>query len=68
MPLLSLSKNSFFDRLPEVKGAPKTSNLPASAYMDTVAGKLCRKAKTLAVQAFLAFWASANNPVTDTSK
>ena len=30
--VLSLSKNSFFDRLPEVKEAPKTNNSLPSAY------------------------------------
>ena len=47
-------KKLVFDRLTEVKEAPKTSNLHASAYVDTVAGKLRSKAKTLAVQAFSA--------------
>ena len=61
-------KKLVFDRLTEVKEAPKTSNLHASAYVDTVAGKLRSKAKALAVQAFSALWHSVDNPVTGTSR
>ena len=48
----SLSKNLFFDRLTEVKGAPKTSNPDSSAYMGTVESGLRSKSKHLAQQAF----------------
>ena len=45
-------KKVVFDRLTEVKEAPKTSNSHASAYVDTVAGELRSKSKHLAQQAF----------------
>ena len=54
--------------MPEVKEALKTSNLHSSAYMDTVEGKLRRKAKTLAMQAFSAIGDYIANPITNTSK
>ena len=46
-------KKSFFDRLPEVNNAAKTSNSHSSAYVDTVEGELRSKSKHLAKQAFL---------------
>ena len=49
---LSLSKNLFFDRLTEVKGAFKPSKPHPSAYMDTVGGGLRRKSKGFAQQIY----------------
>ena len=46
-PIFSLSK-TIFDRLTEVKGAPKTSNSNPSAYKGTVGFELCSKSKRLA--------------------
>ena len=43
--LLSLSKNYVFDRLAEVKEAPKTSNSNPSAYDGTLGFELCSKSK-----------------------
>ena len=54
-PLLSLSKNKFFDRLAEVKGAVKTSNSHSSAYGDTVECELRSKSKRLRSKSLQAF-------------
>ena len=48
----SLSKNKFFDRLTEVKGAGKTSKPISSAYIGTVESGLRSKSKCLAQQGF----------------
>ena len=48
--VFSLSKNLFFDRLAEVKGAAKTSKPHSSAYIGTVEGGLRSKSKCLAQQ------------------
>ena len=40
-------KKVFFDRLAEVKEAPKTSNSHSSAYINTVEGELRSKSKRL---------------------
>ena len=49
---LSLSKNSFFDRLSEFKKGGKTSKPSSSAYDGTVELGLRCKSKCLAQQAF----------------
>ena len=49
---LSLSKNLFFDRLAEVKGAVKTSKPISLAYIGTVESGLRSKSKCLAQQGF----------------
>ena len=46
-PFSVCQKTRFFDRLPEVKEAPKTSISHASAYMDTVEGEMRSKSKPL---------------------
>ena len=38
---LSLSKNTFFDRLPEVKEVPNTSKPKASAYLRYASPSVC---------------------------
>ena len=48
-------KNKFFDRLAEVKEAPKTNNSQSSAYIGTVDCELCSKPKRLAQQDNLHF-------------
>ena len=45
-------KKFVFDRLPEVKEAPKTNNSNPSAYIGTVGFELCSKSKCLAPQGF----------------
>ena len=49
---LSLSKNLFFDRLAEVKGAIKTSNSTPKCIWILERGELRSKSKYLAQQAF----------------
>ena len=49
-PRFSLSKNLFFDRLAEVKGAIKTSNTPSKCMWILEGGVLRSKAKYLAAQ------------------
>ncbi len=51
LALSSLSKNLFFDRLAEVKGAAETNKSNLSAYVGTVRFDLCSKSKHLAEQA-----------------
>ena len=45
-------KKVLFDRLAEVKEAPKTNKSNPSAYMGTLGFDLCSKSKCLAQQAF----------------
>ena len=44
----SVCQKKFFDRLAEIKEAPKTSNSNPSAYIGTVGFELCSKSKYLA--------------------
>jgi hypothetical protein len=52
-PAVSLSKNLFFDRLTEVKGATKTSNTTPKCMWILERGVLRSKAKCLAKQVIL---------------